>query len=249
MSYELFVMAGLTRHLMFFDVLVYTRVLFFYKKVLSLSLKIILRNLNILRLLSILRSIFLTKTYKTMSKNKLVPTSKNYKKLYSFQKAEAIFDITYYFVHTYLRKGDRTIDQMQQAARSGKQNIAEGSMDAATSKEIELKLINVAKGSLMELYEDYLDYLRTRNHRIWEEDSIEQNKIREIARKHNDSAFYMKIVKTRPPETIANIAICLLKQVDYLLAKYIERLGNQFLKEGGFKERMTSMRINNRKQS
>ncbi|MDR2147349.1 MAG: four helix bundle suffix domain-containing protein [Tannerella sp.] len=184
-----------------------------------------------------------------MDKGKLVPTSKNYKKLYSYQKAEAIFDITYYFVHTYLQRGDRTIDQMQQAARSGKQNIAEGSMDAATSKEMEIKLINVAKGSLMELYEDYMDYLRTRNHRIWENDSAEQNKMREIARKYNDSAYYMNLIKTRPPETIANIAICLLKQTDYLLAKHLEKLGDQFLKEGGFKERMTSMRLNYRKKS
>ena len=183
-----------------------------------------------------------------MDNKKLVPTSKNYKKLYSYQKAEAIFDITYHFVHTYLRRGDRTIDQMQQAARSGKQNIAEGSMDAATSKEMEIKLINVAKASLAELYEDYMDYLRTRNHRIWEDGSIEQKKMREIARKHNDSAFYMNLVKTRPPETIANIAICLLKQTDYLLAKHLEKLGNQFLKEGGFKERMSSLRLNNRKK-
>ena len=183
-----------------------------------------------------------------MNRKKLVPTSKNYKKLYSYQKAEVIYDITYYFVHTFLRRGDRTIDQMQQAARSGKQNIAEGSIDSATSKEMEIKLINVSKASLFELYEDYNDYLRTRNHRIWENDSIEQKKMRELARKHNDSAFYMNIVKTRPPETIANIAICLLKQVDYLLAKYLEKLGDKFLKEGGFKERMTSMRLNNRKK-
>jgi four helix bundle protein len=109
--------------------------------------------------------------------NTLVPRSKDYKKLYCYQKAEALFDITYYFVHTYLRRGDRTIDQMQQAARSGKQNIAEGSMDGATSKEMEIKLINVAKASLSELYEDYMDYLRTRKHRIWENSSIEQKKI------------------------------------------------------------------------
>jgi four helix bundle suffix protein len=183
-----------------------------------------------------------------MDNNRLIPASKDYKKLYSYQKAEALFDITYYFVHTYLRRGDRTIDQMQQAARSGKQNIAEGSMDGATSKEMEIKLINVAKASLMELYEDYMDYLRTRNHRIWEEHSVEENKMRELAKVHNDSAFYMKIVTSRPPETIANIAICLLKQTDYLLAKHLEKLGKQFIKEGGFRERMTAMRLNNRKK-
>jgi four helix bundle suffix protein len=178
----------------------------------------------------------------------LVPASKNYKKLYAYQKAEALFDITYFFAHTFLRRGDRTIDQMQQAARSGKQNIAEGSMAAATSKEMEIKLINVAKASLMELCEDYEDYLRTRGRRQWEDGSVEQRKMCELAKTHNNTEFYMNIVKTRPPETIANIAICLLKQVDYLLAKLLKTLGDQFLQDGGFKERMTSMRIDKRKK-
>ena len=177
----------------------------------------------------------------------LVPASKDYKKMYIYQKSEAIFDITYYFVHNFLRRGDRTIDQMQQAARSGKQNIAEGSMAAATSKEMEIKLINVAKASLAELFEDYEDYLRTREHRQWENGSVEQTRMRELAKTHNDTAFYMNIVRTRPPETIANIAICLLKQVDYMLAKHLKTLGDKFLKEGGFKERMFSMRIDKRK--
>ena len=183
-----------------------------------------------------------------MDNKPLVPASKDYKKLYMYQKAEALFDITYFFVHTFLRRGDRTIDQMQQAARSGKQNIAEGSMAAATSKEMELKLINVAKASLIELCEDYEDYLRTREHRIWEKGSVEQRKMSELARIHNDTAFYMNMVKTRPPETIANIAICLLKQVDCMLSRYLKNLGDQFLQEGGFKERMFSMRTDRRKR-
>jgi four helix bundle suffix protein len=182
------------------------------------------------------------------NKTPLVPASKDYRKLWSYQKAEAIFDITYYFVHTFLKRGDRTIDQMQQAARSGKQNIAEGSMDGATAKEMEIRLVNVAKASLAELYEDYLDYLRTRNHRIWEDDSVEVKKMRELARQHNDSAFYMEIVKTRPAETIANMAVCLLKQTDYLLAKHLQKLGEQFLQEGGFREKMTRMRVENRRK-
>jgi four helix bundle suffix protein len=177
----------------------------------------------------------------------LVPVTKDYRKLYSYCKATVIFDITYYFCQTYLRRGDRTIDQMVQAARSGKQNIAEGSAAANTSKETEIKLVNVAKASLLELYEDYLDFLRTRNKRLWEDGSVEQMKMRELARIHNDSAFYMNIVSTRPPETIANIAICLLKQTDYLLAKYLQTLGKQFLNEGGFRERMTKMRLEQRK--
>ena len=178
--------------------------------------------------------------------NNLIPASKDYKKLYSYQKSVVIFDMTYYFVHTYLRRGDRTIDQMQQAARSGKQNIAEGSMAAATSKETEIKLINVAKASLAELLEDYEDYLRTRNHTQWENGSPEQVAMQNLAREHNDSDFFMQIVRTRPPETIANMAICLLKQVDYMLAKQLKTLGDNFLKEGGLREKMTKVRIESR---
>ena len=179
--------------------------------------------------------------------NNLIPASKDYKKLYSYQKSVAIFDMTYYFVHTYLRRGDRTIDQMQQAARSGKQNIAEGSMAAATSKEMEIKLINVAKASLAELLEDYEDYLRTRNHPQWQNGSREQVAMQNLAKKHNDTEFYMQIVRTRPPETIANMAICLLKQVDYMLAKHLKTLSDNFLKDGGLREKMSKARIESRK--
>ncbi|MDR1880646.1 MAG: four helix bundle suffix domain-containing protein [Tannerellaceae bacterium] len=176
----------------------------------------------------------------------LIPPTKDYRKLYSYRKSVAIFDITYYFCQTYLRRGDRTVDQMVQAARSGKQNITEGSAAANTSKETEIKLINVAKASLLELHEDYLDFLRTRNLRLWEDGSVEQLKMRELARTYNDSAFYMDIVSTRPPETIANIAICLLKQTDYLLAKHLQKLSEQFLTDGGFRERMAKMRLDQR---
>jgi four helix bundle suffix protein len=188
-----------------------------------------------------------------MSKNpsdgeSLLPVGGNYRKLITYQKAEAIFDITFYFCEKYLRRGDRTIDQMVQAARSGKQNIAEGSAASATSKEMEIKLVNVAKASSQELLLDYEDYLRTRNHRQWEDGSVELGKMRELGRKHNDTAFYMPLVKVRPPETIANMAICLIKQNDYLLHKQLKSLGDDFLKHGGMRERMTRMRIEWRKK-
>jgi four helix bundle suffix protein len=174
--------------------------------------------------------------------------SGNYKKLYAYQKAEAIYDITYYFCSTYLRKGDRTVDQMVQAARSGKQNIVEGSAASSTSKETEIKLKNVAKASSLELLTDYEDYLRTRGCRQWEDNSVEVKTMKRLCREHNDSAFYMEIVKTRPPETIANIAICLIKQNDYLMFKMLQFLEKQFLKEGGFRERLTSLRLEQRKK-
>ncbi len=176
----------------------------------------------------------------------LLPRTGNYRKLLTYQKAQAIYDITYYFCKNYLRWGDRTVDQMVQAARSGKQNIVEGSAASATSKETEIKLVNVAKASLQELLVDYEDYLRTRNHRQWENNSVELHKMRELGRKHNDTAFYMQLAKTRPPETIANMAICLIKQTDYMLFRQLQSLGEDFLKNGGMRERMTRMRINRR---
>lgn len=177
----------------------------------------------------------------------LLPRTGNYRKLLTYQKAEAIYDITYYFCKNYLQKFDRTVDQMVQAARSGKQNIVEGSAASATSKETEIKLVNVAKASLQELLIDYEDYLRTRNHRQWENDSVELLKMRELGRRHNDSAFYMPLVMVRPPETIANMAICMIKQTDYMLFKQLQTLSEDFLKNGGLRERMTRMRLDRRK--
>ncbi len=182
-----------------------------------------------------------------MKNSSLYQTTGNYRDLLCYQKAEAIYDITYHFCHSYLQKGDRSIDQMIQAARSGKQDIVEGYAASTTSKETEIKLISVAKASLHELLIDYEDYLRTRRHRQWEDDSIELQTMRDLGRKHNDTAFYMPIVKSRPPQTIANMAICLIRQTDYLLAKLQKTLGEQFLKEGGFRERMSRMRQEQRR--
>ncbi len=182
-------------------------------------------------------------------KEELIPRKGNYKKLISYQKAETIYDITFYFCKKFLRRGDRTIDQMVQAARSGKQNIAEGSAASATSSEMEIKLVSVAKASLQELLIDYEDYLRTREHRQWEADSRELNVMRKLGREHNDTAFFMEMVKTRPPETIANMAIVLIKQTDYLLFKQLKALEEAFLKDGGMREKMTRMRIAARKRN
>ncbi|MDR0680870.1 MAG: four helix bundle suffix domain-containing protein [Dysgonamonadaceae bacterium] len=175
--------------------------------------------------------------------NKLIRPPGDYRKLFCYQKSEAIYDITFHFVHTYLKRGDRTIDQMLQAARSTKQNIVEGYSRTGTSKETALKLVDVAKSSALELLSDYTDYLRARNLRQWEENSKELQAMRKVGRVHNDSAFYRELIQTRPPETIANISICLLKQNDYLIAKLLDSLSKAFLEEGGFRERMTNQRI------
>ena len=172
----------------------------------------------------------------------LIPRRGNYKKLLSYQKTEVIFEMTYYFCHHYLQRSDRTIDQMVQAARSGKQNIVEGCAASATSNKTEIKLVSVAKASLQELLEDYEDYLRTRGHRQWEEGSKELEAMRRLGREHNDAPFFMKLVQTRPPETIANMAIVLIKQADYLLFRQLQRLADDFVEEGGFSERMMRIR-------
>ena len=181
-------------------------------------------------------------------KNSIFTTPGNYRNLIVYQKAEAIFDITCYFCNTYLRRGDRTIGQMEQAARSGKQNIVEGSAASVASKQSEIFLKNVAKASMLELLTDYEDFLRTRGFRKWEDDSEEVQAMRKLCRTHNDSAFYMDIVKTRPPETIANMAICMIKQNDYLMFRMLKSLEKKFLSEGGLREQMTRMRQQNRQK-
>lgn len=131
---------------------------------------------------------------------------------------------------------------MVQAARSGKQNIIEGSAASATSAKTEIKLVNVAKASLQELLEDYIDYLRTRGHRQWEEGSVELENMRQLGRDHSDAEYFMNLCSSRPPETIANMAIVLIKQADYLLFKQLERLEKDFVDQGGFSERMMRVR-------
>lgn len=173
----------------------------------------------------------------------LIKKTGNYKDLISYRKADCIYEITYYFCNHYLQKPDRTIDQMIQAARSGKQNIIEGSAASATSSKTEIKLINVAKASLHELLADYEDYLKSRHHRQWEKGSVEYEAMREVGRIHNEPAYYMNLISTRPPETIANIAIILINQADYLLFKLLKRLEKDFLENGGFSERMRKLRL------
>jgi len=164
--------------------------------------------------------------------------------LLSFQKAEVVYDITFRFCHKFLAKGDRTIDQMIQAARSGKKNILEGSKASVTSKETELKLTNVARASLQELLDDYCDFLRARDLPIWDKDSKEAHYVRKLARKPGQTyEQYRRFCETRPPEVVANIALCLIHQTNYLVDQQIRRLEQDFIKEGGLRERMTRVRL------
>lgn len=178
----------------------------------------------------------------TPPNDRLIRPVGDYRQLRSYQKAAVIYEMTYFFCHHFLERGDRTIDQMVQAARSGKQNIVEGCSASSTSSKTEIKLLNVAKASLQELLEDYIDYLRTRSHRQWEKGSVEYNVMRDLGKKHSNPDYFLGLCETRPPETIANMAIILIHQADYLLFRQLESLEKAFLKEGGFSERMMRMR-------
>ena len=162
----------------------------------------------------------------------------NYKDLISFKKATILYDLTYFFCHKYLSHGDRTVDQMIQAARSGKQNIAEGVAASSTNAETEIKLINVAKASLKELLTDYEDYLRTRRLRQWESGSKELEWVRGKGRIELESDYWVKLAESRDDGVAANIAIVLLKQEDYLLFKQLEALEAQFKSSGDLRGRL-----------
>jgi len=160
-----------------------------------------------------------------------------------------VYQLTYRFCERFLRRNDRTIDQMVQAARSGKQNIVEGSKAATTSKEMEIKLTNVARASLEELLEDYRDFLKVRDLPIWDKDSRETIFLRNLAQKSPVSyESFREFVETRPAVVAANIAICLIHQANYLPDQQLKRLEKDFLKDGGLRERMTRARLQARDQ-
>lgn len=182
------------------------------------------------------------------SDRKFLAQRGRYKGLIVYKKAECIYDITYHFIHNYIDVGDRTADQMLQAARSGKQNIVEGLSASTTSRETEMRLINVAKSSFKELLEDYEDYLRVRELELWPVDSEKAKQTRKICKEQNSSAYYREAVKIRSAETIANIALVMLHQEDYLLKCLFEKLKRDFKKEGGVKEEMYQVRKKNSKK-
>jgi len=152
----------------------------------------------------------------------------SYKNLIVYKKTVLIYKITHYFCTTYLDSKDRTVDQMIQAARSGKQNIVEGCSAGKKSLKSKEFLINVAKSSLKELLEDYEDFLNIHNHRQWENNSVEKIKMRELASNSQNDELISDIVKNRPPEVIANIAIVLINQADYLFYKFQQKIGKDW---------------------
>lgn len=175
-----------------------------------------------------------------------LPQHGHYRHLRVYQVTEMIYDITFYFTQHYLKKGDRTIDQMVQAARSGKQNIAEGNQAAATSSETEIKLTNVAKASLEELLDDYEDYLRVRQLPQWGNLHPRYEKMRQYARSEQIKKDYATAVQKMNDEEIVNLCITLIHQAMYMLHKLLITMQERFVTEGGIKERMFQARVNYR---
>lgn len=175
-----------------------------------------------------------------------LPKHGHYRNLRVYHVTEMVYDITYYFTQHYLSKGDRTVDQMVQAARSGKQNIAEGNQAAATSSETEIKLTNVAKASLEELLDDYEDYLRVRNLQQWGPLHPRYEKMRQYARSEEIKKEYAATIQRMNDEEIANLCITLIHQAIYMLHKLLVTMQTRFVKEGGIKERMYQSRVSYR---
>ena len=169
----------------------------------------------------------------------IIPAHGGYRELKSFRMAEIVFDATAAFCDRFVDRRSRTHDQMVQAARSGKQNIAEGSQASGTSKKTELKLVGVARASLEELLLDYQDFLRLRRLRLWHKDDPSAKGVRRLAYAPDRSySTYRAYVESAPAEAAANTIICLIHQANYLLDQQLRQLEEQFLAEGGFTERL-----------
>lgn len=169
----------------------------------------------------------------------LIPPHGGYRELQSYKMAEIVYDATAVFCDRFIDRRSRTHDQMVQAARSGKQNIAEGSMASGTSKKTELKLIGVARASLEELLLDFQDFLRQKGLALWGKDHSDAQAIRKLAwAKDRSYSTYRSYIEASPPEVAANTMICLVHQANYLLDRQLRALEKDFLEEGGFTERL-----------
>ncbi len=176
-----------------------------------------------------------------------IPIHGGYRNLITYQKSEIVYDGTQYFTKRFFKKYDRTIDQMVQAARSGKQNIAEASMASATSKETEIKLTNVARASLEELLIDYEDFLRTNKLPRWHKEHRLVTRLRELNKTPQANyATFQKAIEHESLEICANTMITLITITTYLLKQQLKQLETAFINQGGLRERMTKARIDKR---
>lgn len=182
----------------------------------------------------------------------LIPPHGGYRELQSYQMAEIVYDGTVVFCDRFISRRSRTHDQMVQAARSGKQNIAEGCMASGTSKKTELKLVGVARASLEELLVDFQDYLRQHRLLLWGKGHPKAQEVRALCyRKNRSYTTYKPYIEESSPEVAANAMISLIHQTNYLLDQQLRALEKEFLKEGGFTERLyrTRSRMRNRSKN
>ena len=180
------------------------------------------------------------------SQNGFLPRPATPEALLFYPKIVAIYDITYIFANKYIKAGDRTRDQMIQAARSGKQNIVEGAADGMTSKKMEITLTNCARGSLKELQTDYEDYLRTRNLNTWTLSHPRTPRLKAFCRDLKNPEHYTDTWKKLSDEEAANLALMLIHQSVSLIEGYLKMLEKRFLAEGGISETMTRARLAHR---
>lgn len=167
---------------------------------------------------------------------------------YYYQKTEVLYQMTFVFCKRFLpAHGDRTVDQMIQAARSGKQNIVEGTEDGVTSTEMHVKLLNVARSSIQELREDYRDHLLSRELAIWTSENRRYHDMRDFCRAHNRLEDYQPYFQKWNEEEMANIALTLCYMVDAMLNHHLIGIENEFVSQGGIKERMYAARTGYRK--
>jgi restriction system protein len=180
---------------------------------------------------------------------RLIPPHGGYRELKSYQMSEIVYDATVVFCNRFINIRSRTHDQMVQAARSGKQNIAEGSMASGTSKKTELKLVGVARASLEELLLDYQDFLRQKGLALWIKEDPRAQKVRELCWKENRSySTYKTYFEESSSEIAANAALCLIHQANYLLDQQLRALEKTFVEEGGFTEKLYRVRSQARNQ-
>ncbi len=172
-----------------------------------------------------------------------------WKGAFFYQKSEVIYQLTQAFCRRFLPPyGDRTVDQMVQAARSGKQNIVEGTEDGETSTEIHLKLLGVARASLQELRQDYRDYLISHGLPIWTPQHPRFGIMQTYCKQHNRLEDYQSYFEKWTDEEMANTAITLCHQVDTMLNSHLRTLEKEFVEQGGIKERMHAARTGYRQQ-
>src|SRR2546423_14627115 len=164
-------------------------------------------------------------TYSAKNSPNLIPPHGGYRQLKSFQQAELVYDATVQFCDRFIDRRSRTHDQMVQAARSGRQNIAEGSQASGTSKKFELKLVGVARASLEELLLDYEDFLRQRGLLLWGKNHPTAQVVHRLTYKENRSYLtYRSYIEEAPPKVAANTVVCLIHQTNYLLDQQLRQL-------------------------